>query len=155
MDLRRDVALALMSRGPDHTILEIQLGLHDHVIGMCTHRQGHTRAKHTQQPKIQRLNRLTFTLKTLRYRAACHHVDTRLPQVISCSRLIPGPGAPDSAATYNTVRCHVQRQQPKHVVSSRHSTAQSSVLQEHAGCNHKAVARGTSKATLTVRHAYH
>lgn len=27
MDLRLDVALALMSRGPDHTILEIQLGL--------------------------------------------------------------------------------------------------------------------------------
>lgn len=27
IDLRLEVALTLMSRGPDHTILEIQLGL--------------------------------------------------------------------------------------------------------------------------------
>lgn len=31
IDLRRDVALALMSRGPDHIILEIQLGLQGHA----------------------------------------------------------------------------------------------------------------------------
>ena len=32
MDLRLEVLLTLMSRGPDHTILEIQLGLQCHVV---------------------------------------------------------------------------------------------------------------------------